>query len=143
VLDPAGEATRAAAARLGVEGVKRLRIGKAGDIVDHVDAEIEHRTHHLRFPGIDRQRPAAIGQGPDNRNQPTQFEISRHDRRARTGRFGAKINQIDPVVDHRHRMLDRRPGVWPATTIRKRIRGEIEHPHDQGALERQLKAPAA
>lgn len=29
VLDPAGEATRAAAARLGVEGVSRLRIGKA------------------------------------------------------------------------------------------------------------------
>jgi phosphoribosylformylglycinamidine synthase PurS subunit len=29
VLDPAGEATRAAAERLGVEGVKRLRIGKA------------------------------------------------------------------------------------------------------------------
>jgi phosphoribosylformylglycinamidine synthase PurS subunit len=29
VLDPAGEATRAAAARLGVEGVRRLRIGKA------------------------------------------------------------------------------------------------------------------
>ncbi len=29
VLDPAGEATRAAAARLGVAGVSRLRIGKA------------------------------------------------------------------------------------------------------------------
>lgn len=29
VLDPAGEATRAAAARLGVSGVKTLRIGKA------------------------------------------------------------------------------------------------------------------
>ena len=29
VLDPAGEATRAAAARLGVTGVQRLRIGKA------------------------------------------------------------------------------------------------------------------
>jgi phosphoribosylformylglycinamidine synthase len=29
VLDPAGEATRAAAERLGVEGVQRLRIGKA------------------------------------------------------------------------------------------------------------------
>jgi phosphoribosylformylglycinamidine synthase PurS subunit len=29
VLDPAGEATRAAAARLGVGGVSRLRIGKA------------------------------------------------------------------------------------------------------------------
>ena len=29
VLDPAGEATRAAAGRLGVEGVRRLRIGKA------------------------------------------------------------------------------------------------------------------
>lgn len=32
VLDPAGEATRAAAARLGVCGVKRLRIGKAIDV---------------------------------------------------------------------------------------------------------------
>lgn len=35
VLDPAGEATRAAAARLGVEGITRLRIGKA------IDVEIE------------------------------------------------------------------------------------------------------
>jgi phosphoribosylformylglycinamidine synthase PurS subunit len=32
VLDPAGEATRAAAARLGVTGVRRLRIGKAIDL---------------------------------------------------------------------------------------------------------------
>ena len=29
VLDPAGEATRAAAARLGVDGLKTLRIGKS------------------------------------------------------------------------------------------------------------------
>ena len=28
VLDPAGEATRSAASRLGVEGIKKLRIGK-------------------------------------------------------------------------------------------------------------------
>jgi phosphoribosylformylglycinamidine synthase len=32
VLDPAGEATRAAAARLGVSGVCRLRIGKAVEV---------------------------------------------------------------------------------------------------------------
>jgi phosphoribosylformylglycinamidine synthase PurS subunit len=32
VLDPAGEATRAAAARLGIEGVNRLRIGKAIEV---------------------------------------------------------------------------------------------------------------
>jgi phosphoribosylformylglycinamidine synthase subunit PurS len=32
VLDPAGEATRAAAARLGVSGVRRLRIGKAVEL---------------------------------------------------------------------------------------------------------------
>ena len=32
VLDPAGEANRAAAARLGVNGVQRLRIGKAVDV---------------------------------------------------------------------------------------------------------------
>ena len=35
VLDPAGEATRAAAGRLGVAGVTRLRIGKA------IEVEIE------------------------------------------------------------------------------------------------------
>ncbi len=29
VLDPAGEATRSAASRLGVEGIKKLRIGKS------------------------------------------------------------------------------------------------------------------
>ena len=32
VLDPAGEATRAAAARLGVLGIRRLRIGKSIDL---------------------------------------------------------------------------------------------------------------
>ena len=32
VLDPAGEATRAAAARLGVAGLQRLRIGKAIEV---------------------------------------------------------------------------------------------------------------
>lgn len=35
VLDPAGEATRSAASRLGVEGIAKLRIGKA------VELEIE------------------------------------------------------------------------------------------------------
>ena len=32
VLDPAGEATRAAAVRLGVSGIQRLRIGKAIEV---------------------------------------------------------------------------------------------------------------
>ncbi len=32
VLDPAGEATRAAASRLGVDGISKLRIGKAIEV---------------------------------------------------------------------------------------------------------------
>ena len=32
VLDPAGEATRAAASRLGVDGISNLRIGKAVEV---------------------------------------------------------------------------------------------------------------
>ncbi|CAK6698516.1 phosphoribosylformylglycinamidine synthase subunit PurS [Synechococcus sp. BA-124 BA4] len=40
VLDPAGEATRAASIRLGVEGVDRLRIGKAVDLeIEAADAD--------------------------------------------------------------------------------------------------------
>ncbi|OUT74226.1 MAG: phosphoribosylformylglycinamidine synthase [Synechococcus sp. TMED19] len=39
VLDPAGEATRAAAARLGVEGLQTLRIGKAVELSLDADSE--------------------------------------------------------------------------------------------------------
>ncbi|MCP9850560.1 phosphoribosylformylglycinamidine synthase subunit PurS [Cyanobium sp. Morenito 9A2] len=40
VLDPAGEATRAAAARLGVGGLRSLRIGKAVELeLEAPDAE--------------------------------------------------------------------------------------------------------
>jgi phosphoribosylformylglycinamidine synthase PurS subunit len=44
VLDPAGEATRCAAERLGVEGISKLRIGKAVELeVDAPDAEEARR----------------------------------------------------------------------------------------------------
>ncbi len=40
VLDPAGEATRFAAGRLGIEGVEKLRIGKA------IELELEARDEN-------------------------------------------------------------------------------------------------
>ena len=44
VLDPAGEATRGAAERLGVEGISKLRIGKAVELeVDAPNAEEARR----------------------------------------------------------------------------------------------------
>ena len=44
VLDPAGEATRGAAERLGVEGISKLRIGKAVELVlDAPDADEARR----------------------------------------------------------------------------------------------------
>ena len=44
VLDPAGEATKAAASRLGVEGVEKLRIGKAIDLkINALDEQDAHR----------------------------------------------------------------------------------------------------
>ncbi|MEC8442104.1 MAG: phosphoribosylformylglycinamidine synthase subunit PurS [Cyanobacteriota bacterium] len=48
VLDPAGEATRGAAARLGVEGISKLRIGKAVELeVDAPDATEARRRLEL------------------------------------------------------------------------------------------------
>ena len=49
VLDPAGEATRAAAGRLGVEGVTRLRIGKAIEVENDApdQATAQHRLELL------------------------------------------------------------------------------------------------
>jgi len=45
VLDPAGEATRAAAGRLGLAGLSRLRIGKAIDLeLEADDRESAERT---------------------------------------------------------------------------------------------------
>ncbi len=43
VLDPAGEATRSAANKLGVDGIKRLRIGKAVSIELDAPDESEAR----------------------------------------------------------------------------------------------------
>ena len=45
VLDPAGEAARAAASRLGVEGVERLRIGKAVELEVEASDEAEARRN--------------------------------------------------------------------------------------------------
>ena len=45
VLDPAGEATRAAAGRLGIGGLSRLRIGKAIDLeLEAEDRQCAERT---------------------------------------------------------------------------------------------------
>ncbi len=43
VLDPAGEATRSAAKRLGVEGLNKLRVGKAFSLEIDAPDEIEAR----------------------------------------------------------------------------------------------------
>ncbi len=53
VLDPAGEATRAAAGRLGVSAIQRLRIGKAveveleADSLDGARAQLELLSDRL------------------------------------------------------------------------------------------------
>ncbi|QEY31643.1 phosphoribosylformylglycinamidine synthase subunit PurS [Synechococcus sp. RSCCF101] len=44
VLDPAGEATRAAADRLGVTGISRLRIGRAVEVDLEADNESDARA---------------------------------------------------------------------------------------------------
>ena len=41
VLDPAGEATKAAAMKLGIEGIKKLRIGKLIELQIEASDEIE------------------------------------------------------------------------------------------------------
>ncbi len=43
VLDPAGEATRSAANRLGVEGIENLRIGKVVEIELEASNEMDAR----------------------------------------------------------------------------------------------------
>jgi phosphoribosylformylglycinamidine synthase len=48
VLDPAGEATRAAAERLGISGISRLRIGKAIEVdLEAPDQETARRRLEL------------------------------------------------------------------------------------------------
>ena len=43
VLDPAGEAAKSAANRLGVDGIKKLRIGKAVSLEFNAPDEVEAR----------------------------------------------------------------------------------------------------
>jgi len=44
VLDPAGEATKSAAIKLGVKGITKLRIGKSVDIEIEADSQEEAKT---------------------------------------------------------------------------------------------------
>ncbi len=44
VLDPAGEATKSAALKLGVKGINKLRIGKSIDIEIEADTEAEAKN---------------------------------------------------------------------------------------------------
>ncbi len=44
VLDPAGEATRSAASRLGIEGITKLRIGKLIELEINAQDEVEARS---------------------------------------------------------------------------------------------------
>ena len=44
VLDPAGEATKSAAIKLGVEGITKLRIGKSVDIEIEAVSEADAKT---------------------------------------------------------------------------------------------------
>ena len=44
VLDPAGEATRSAASRLGIEGITKLRIGKLRELEINAQDEVEARS---------------------------------------------------------------------------------------------------
>ncbi len=43
VLDPAGEATKVAALKLGIEGIRKLRIGKSIDIEIKASNELDAR----------------------------------------------------------------------------------------------------
>ncbi len=44
MLDPAGEATKSAATKLGVKGINKLRIGKSIDIEIEADSEAEAKN---------------------------------------------------------------------------------------------------
>ena len=59
-------------------------------------------------------------------------------RRAGTGRLAADVNDVGSIGEHLAHTLDRAHRVDIAPAVEERIGSDIEHAHDQWAIEREV-----
>src|SRR5690606_31488683 len=98
--------------------------------------------HHLGLERVDGQRCAAIAQAFQHGQQAVDFFLQAHRGRARTRGFGADVDNVGAFGGKLQAVRNGGVGFEMARSVGKRIGGDVEDPHDHGALERKLEAPA-
>ena len=121
-------------ARKPSDGLEHLIVVQpAGDVVDVVGAGT-HRSPRCRgVQGIDRNGDALCAQRLDDRQDAALFFFEGHGRSPRPRRLTADVDDVGPLPHQFARPCDCDLGVEILATIAERVRGDVEHAHDERA----------
>ena len=114
---------------------ERFRMPQARNIIDHRCTGSQRRPHHRRFVGIHRNRHSPAGNALQQGQEATQFFRLRRRNGARTRGLGTDIENIRPRLELIPGMINRPLQITNQTIAGKRIRRQIDYPHDQGTLQ--------
>jgi hypothetical protein len=109
------------------------------DVVDQLGAAGSGFAHHRRVPGIDRQHAVEAGaQRLHHRHHALDLLRCRHRLRAGPGRLATDIEDRGARLQHLLGVPQGSVDRAIAAAVGKRIGGDIEHPHHQGAHQTEL-----
>ena len=126
---------QAHAAVAGSNSLERSRHTQRVDIVDHRCAGRQRRAHDFRLVGIDRNRDATALQRFEHRQQTGEFILERSRNRPRPRRLGPKIEHVGAGRDLMVGMGDGAFRIIGQPVAGKRIRRQIDNPHNQRTIE--------
>ena len=107
-------------------------VPQRGDIVDQAGPGRHRGTHDRGLAGIDRDQHARPGQGLHDGDHASDLLVRRDGGSPGSGGLAADVDDVGAFgvqpkpVRHRSARLDELPAV------RKAVRGDVHHPHDQG-----------
>ncbi len=116
---------------------ERTRLAQRVDIVDHRRPGRNRAAHHFRFAGVDRYRYREPAKFFQHGHYPPQFFVEAYRLGTRTRGFSADVENVGTFLDQDPRVFHGLPRVEEASAVGKRIRGDVHHPHDQRAFQRQ------
>ena len=105
------------------------------DVVDDRRPGCKGRLRHGGLRGVDAHRHAgARGQLPDDGHHAAQLLLLGDRFGAGARRLAADVEDVGPLARETQAVLDRRRRVEERPAVREGVRGDVDDPHDRGAL---------
>jgi len=112
-------------------------VGEGGDVIDDARTGLHGPAHHLRIARIDGQRDTgACRQTFDDGQHAPAFVFDTERLGARTGRLPTDVQEIRSLRLELKPVRDGGIDYKIATTVGETVRGDINHAHDAGLIER-------